>query len=192
MKSIALISVALLVAGCGTVVGNGRTDSRPERSSYEQPDSAKDNANPVSAGGNESPPNQPESATQTLATYFLVPCASPFASAKSGSFLSSSGSITIQESGDSLVLSGDITATVRPAATSGSPYAIEVSIGTALNLTCETSVETPINDDSTKVVITFSDDAQIEWTYDASNLLNIKVISADGSQQIEYLLNGQD
>lgn len=194
MKNIALLAVSLILVNCGTVVGNGRS-SQPDQKTVAAGDKANTGSTAGSgtgAGDNYSPPTTAENAViYPLQTYFLVSCASPFATANSGSYSSSSaGNIVVSASGDTRTLVGAISATITLDSSVG-PYAIEEVIQ-APKQTCDSKVETPLLDGFTRVQVTFSDTVSIEWIYDNDGLLSFKALSADGKETIEYRSTGTE
>lgn len=189
MKNIALLAFSLILVNCGTVVGNGRS-SAPDKKTVATNDNANTGSPTSSAGSGDNPTAYPESAEIIpLLNYFLVPCASPFATSNDGSYSSASaGAITVAASGDIRTLSGAITASITLDPSTSSPYAIE-ELSQAPDVTCESKVETPLSGGAARVLVTFSDDVSIEWTFDSDNLLSFKALSADGNVTIEYQLN---
>jgi hypothetical protein len=190
MKHLILSVASLVILGCGTVVGNGRKDTK---SATEKPfNSASPGAQqPVAeSASNNAPPATPgntggaSNAGVALSDHFFVACASPFAIADAASFSNDEGDLLIKVVGNQRFLSGAFSGTVTPDPSSNK-YAIEAFSG-APNLTCTTSESLQL-DGSLKVSVTFNDAAKVEWLSKSSKLLSFKAVSADKTETIEYV-----
>ncbi len=194
--AIGILALNLLVAACGTQVGNGRSKPTPPSATGDKANTASDGNSPGDTDNTDTSTNTDSGTTETTSartlTHLFIPCGSPLAEISAGTYEADADNILVVSSKSANLnhfVLGTTTGDYSYGVSGLTAYEISLTPATlAEGRTCA-SVTSATSGGSQIRTAVYDDGYKTVWTVDGSGVVqSIQVITAQGQTDKTWTL----